>query len=306
MKLSRRPPPPDPEARRQALSRLQAASRRPAPQAGRSEDFDEFKAEDPEVIRGGWTPPIDLPDRLKGPLWTLSPRHVVVLAIILVVGLTWAAYSLLRTNPEPIPTTPGSLTTGSPVATPTQVPATPGAATPGAATPGTAISGTALPTQGSSSGAPGSPTTVVVHVAGKVRRPGLVRTPTGSRVADVLEAAGGALPGVDLTSVNLARQVTDGEQIVVGMPALAPVGTPTAGKSTGPVGTPGAPSATPVDLNTATLAQLDGLPGVGPVLAQRILDWRNEHGRFTSTDELQEVPGVGPKKFESLKPHVRV
>jgi competence protein ComEA len=144
---------------------------------------------------------------------------------------------------------------------------------------------------------------LVVDVAGKVRRPGLVRAPAGSRVADVLAAAGGALPGVDLTTLNLARQVTDGEQIVVGVPAVAPATTPSAGH---PVRTPGAPADTPVDLNTATLAQLDALPGVGPVLAQRILDWRNEHGRFTTTDELQEVPGVGPKKLESLKPHVRV
>jgi competence protein ComEA len=126
----------------------------------------------------------------------------------------------------------------------------------------------------------------------------------------VLEAAGGALPGVDLTTLNLARQVTDGEQIVVGVPALAPTGAPTGGQptagSTGAPRPPGATPTSPLDLNTATLAQLDALPGVGPVLAERIIAWRNEHSRFTSTDELQEVPGVGPKKFESLKPHVRV
>jgi competence protein ComEA len=108
---------------------------------------------------------------------------------------------------------------------------------------------------------------------------------------------------VDLTTLNLARQVTDGEQIVVGVPTSAPAGTPGPGQ---PARTPAAPADAPVDLNTATIAQLDSLPGVGPVLAQRILDWRTEHGRFTSTDELQEVPGVGPKKFESLKPHVRI
>ena len=276
MKLSRRPPPPDPEARRQSLSRLHAASH----------------PQDPEEVRGGWTPPAALPDRLKGPLWNLSPRHVVVLALVLLVGLTWAVIALFRTHPEPIPNPPSSLTSGSPVATPTM--------------------GT-TPLGPSSTGSPGKPATVVVHVAGKVRRPGLVRAPAGSRVADVLTAAGGALPGVDLTTLNLARQVTDGEQIVVGVPAIAPAGTPTAGTPTAgtptagqPAGTPGASADTPLDLNTATLAQLDGLPGVGPVLAQRILDWRNEHGRFTSADELQEVSGVGPKKFESLKPHVRV
>ncbi|TCM43524.1 comEA protein [Kribbella sp. VKM Ac-2568] len=143
---------------------------------------------------------------------------------------------------------------------------------------------------------------MVVHVAGKVRRPGLVRAKPGSRVADVLAMAGGALPGVDLTTLNLARPVTDGEQILVGVsgapqPSATQPGSPT---------TPGTTSGEPVNLNTATLAQLESLPGVGPVLAQRILDWRTEHGRFTSVDELQEVTGVGTKKFESLKPHVHV
>ena len=131
----------------------------------------------------------------------------------------------------------------------------------------------------------------------------MVRTTPGARVADVVAAAGGALPGVDLTSLNLARQVTDGEQILVGVPGSAPLppGTPS-----GAI-TPGTATASgQVDLNTATLAQLEELPGVGPVLAQRILDWRTEHGRFTSVDELQEVTGVGEKKFESLKAHVRV
>ncbi|WP_433020742.1 helix-hairpin-helix domain-containing protein [Kribbella sp. CA-294648] len=278
MKLSRRPPPPDPEARQQALSRLRAASHPP----------------DPDEVRGGWTPSPALPDRLKGPLWTLSPRHVVVLALVLLVGLAWAAYALLRTNPEPIPNSPSTLTSGSPVAIPT-----PGA-TPGGNGPGNGTGGPGAP---GGAGSPGKPATVVVHVAGKVRRPGLVRASTGSRVADVLAAAGGALPGVDLTTLNLARPVTDGEQIVVGVPGAAPPSSPAAGQ---PTGTPGTPASTPLDLNTATLAQLDSLPGVGPVLAQRILDWRTEHGRFTSPDELQEVPGVGPKKFESLKPHVRV
>lgn len=140
----------------------------------------------------------------------------------------------------------------------------------------------------------------MVHVAGKVRRPGLVRAKAGSRVADVVAAAGGALPGVDLTGLNLARQVTDGEQILVGVGGGPLAGTPS-------VVSPGASAGDrPLDLNTATLAQLEALPGVGPVLAQRILDWRTEHSRFTSVDELQEVTGVGAKKFDSLKPHVRV
>jgi competence protein ComEA len=114
--------------------------------------------------------------------------------------------------------------------------------------------------------------------------------------------AGGALPGVDLTTLNLARPVTDGEQILVGV-SSAPQPT---GTQPGSPTTPGTTPGEPLNLNTATLAQLDSLPGVGPVLAQRILDWRTEHGRFTSVDELQEVTGVGTKKFDSLKPHVHV
>lgn len=142
---------------------------------------------------------------------------------------------------------------------------------------------------------------VVVHVAGKVRRPGLVRAPTGSRVADVLTLAGGPLPGVDLTTLNLARQVTDGEQILVGLPGTSSTGAPGSTPSAG-----AAPAGAPVNLNTATLDELDALPGVGPVLAQRILDYRTQNGPFTTIDQLQEVPGVGPKKFESLKTHVRI
>ena len=148
-----------------------------------------------------------------------------------------------------------------------------------------------------------SATVVVVHVAGRVRRPGLVRAPVGSRVADVLTLAGGPLPGVDLTTLNLARQVTDGEQIIVGRPAGPSA---TAPPGTNPSSAPTQATAAPVNLNTATLDQLDALPGVGPVLAQRILDYRTQTGPFTTIDQLQEVPGVGPKKFDSLKSHVRI
>jgi competence protein ComEA len=140
----------------------------------------------------------------------------------------------------------------------------------------------------------------VVAVAGKVRRPGLVRLPPGARVADAIEAAGGLLPGTDLATVNLARKVADGELIVVGVPAPAP---PAAG-SAGPAG-PAAPG-DKVNLNTATLAQLDTLPGVGPVLAQRILGYRTNHGGFRSVTDLRQVDGIGDSRFEQLKDLVTV
>jgi competence protein ComEA len=136
---------------------------------------------------------------------------------------------------------------------------------------------------------------VVVDVAGRVRHPGLVTLPSGSRVADALRAAGGAKPGTDLTSLNLARKVVDGEQIVVGAPGAA------AETSTG------APAASnPVNLNTATAAELDQLPGVGPVLAQRIVDWRTAHGGFTAVSQLRQVTGIGDSKYADLQPLVRV
>jgi competence protein ComEA len=143
---------------------------------------------------------------------------------------------------------------------------------------------------------------LVVHVAGAVRRPGLVQLRAGSRVADAVAAAGGPVRNAELASVNLARPVVDGEQLVV----LARGQGPAVAAPPGPGGAAGTASTGPIDLNTATLEQLDTLPGVGPVLAQRILDWRSEHGRFGSTDELREVSGIGEATFADIKPLVRV
>ncbi|MEU4290276.1 ComEA family DNA-binding protein [Kribbella sp. NPDC026596] len=293
MKVFRRAPAPDPGARERALERLGARPPEHAP--------DEHLEERDEEVRGGWIPESVRPERLRDARWTLSPRHVVVLAAVLAIGLSWAAWSVFRTRPETLPDTrPSTAATGSPVAQPSSGSQSPAAA--GTTQPAGAQASPSQP--GQSTGIPGQPTgLVVVHVAGKVRRPGLVRAPTGSRVADVLALAGGPLPGVDLTTLNLARQVTDGEQIIVGQPnALPPASTPGATTSSAPTALPEAP----VNLNTATLDQLDALPGVGPVLAQRILDYRTQNGPFTTIDQLQEVPGVGPKKFDSLKPHVRL
>ncbi|GHJ52118.1 hypothetical protein Nm8I071_14250 [Nonomuraea sp. TT08I-71] len=149
---------------------------------------------------------------------------------------------------------------------------------------------------------------VVVALAGKVRRPGLVRLPAGARVADAIEAADGALPGVDVALLNPARKVTDGELILVGVGAppgqAAPPG-PATGRG-GPAAGGAAQGGGPVNLNTATLAQLDALPGVGPVLAQRILDHRDQHGGFRSVSDLRQVDGIGDARYEQLKDLVTV
>jgi len=159
----------------------------------------------------------------------------------------------------------------------------------------------ALSAPSSASGSPAA--IVVVDVVGKVRRPGVYRLRSESRVDDALRAAGGALPGVDLSSLNRARKLTDGEQIAVGVTGAPAAG----GPSAGPGGSAGpASGSAPVDLNTASLEQLDGLPGVGPVLAQRIVDWRTAHGRFASVDQLREVSGIGPSKFDDIRGLVTV
>ncbi|MFC9929449.1 helix-hairpin-helix domain-containing protein [Streptomyces sp. NPDC127190] len=156
-------------------------------------------------------------------------------------------------------------------------------------------------------GVTGAPVTpggqIVVDVSGKVRKPGIQRLPAGSRVADALRAAGGVRPGTDIAGLNRARFLVDGEQVAVGAPAAVPVPAgPPGGAATSPAGSG---PATPVSLNTATADQLDTLPGVGPVLARHILDYRTQHGGFRSVDELREVNGIGDRRFGDLRNLVR-
>ena len=158
---------------------------------------------------------------------------------------------------------------------------------------------------------------VIVSVVGLVHKPGLVTLAAGARIADALTAAGGALDGADLIGLNMARRVTDGEQIIVGITAAPgqPAGMgssiSSAAASAAPTDapSPAGKTATPgglVDLNAATTEQLDALPGIGPVTAAAIVAWRDANGRFTSVDQLGDVDGIGPARLEKLRVLVRV
>ncbi len=206
-------------------------------------------------------------------------RGARVLAVVAVLAVLIAALLAWRSRPRVDPVTPPSFEVAGPA----------DAVVEGAA---------ALPRESSAA------SEVLVAVAGKVRKPGLVRLPAGARVADALNAAGGAAPGVDVTMLNLARKVVDGELILVGVAPSPGVATGPAAPAAGPGAGPGAGA--PVNLNTATLADLDGLPGVGPVLAQRILDARTAQGGFAAVTDLRKVDGIGDARYEQLKDLVTV
>lgn len=194
----------------------------------------------------------------------LGPAHVAVVAVVAAIGLALTAWWVLRDDPGELAPAP---TTAAPLVTP------------------------------SSGAAPSTATEVVVDVAGKVRRPGIVVLEPGARVVDALEAAGGPRKGVELTGLNLARLLVDGEQIVVGVK-------PPPGVAASAAPSPGATATTLVNLNTATLAELEALSGVGPVTAQAIIDWRTDNGGFRSVEQLLEVDGIGEKTLADLAPHV--
>ncbi|MDV5145618.1 ComEA family DNA-binding protein [Streptomyces sp. SBC-4] len=221
--------------------------------------------------------------RERTPLWVqtrcgLEPRALAALTVILVVAAGLAGGYFWTGRPEQV-RAPEIVRAVSAAATP--------AASVARAGPGSE--------RGPGPGATGAK--VVVDVGGKVRRPGVLTLPAGSRVADALRVAGGAEPGADLTGINRARVLMDGEQVLVGLPGL-PVG------SSGPGSGAGGPGP-PLSLNAATVEQLDTLPGVGPVLARHIVDHRTEQGGFRSVAELREVNGIGERRFADLEPLVR-
>lgn len=174
--------------------------------------------------------------------------------------------------------------------------------------PGLARPRTAAPRAGPSPAPGPSGPVLVVHVAGLVRHPGVYRFDQGDRVVDAIQRAGGPRHGADLTSINLAALLTDAEQIVVvrqgsvpGAGAGSAAGAPGGGAVPGAAGSEGL-----VDLNTATLDQLETLPGVGEVLGQRIIDYREEHGPFGRIEDLQNVSGIGEKRFADLQSKITV
>lgn len=234
----------------------------------------------------------------------VAPRRLAVLAMIVVVAVAGLILG-------------GRVLIARASVHPQTVVATSRATKPTSAASGSA-SATSLGASGPVSTAVVStaPRQVVVQVVGQVRRPGVVTLRSGARVQDAVAAAGGALPSADLAAVNLARLLADGEQIQVPKPGQ--VMTTPAGNPGGPAG--GTGSSAPmtsalgagtaglgvINLNTADATALDALPGVGPVLAQRILDWRTRNGRFNNVDELGEVSGIGDKVLQRLRPHVSV
>jgi competence protein ComEA len=236
-----------------------------------------------------------VPDSVRGGRVGLGKGQAVVVLLLALLALGGAALVVLVSRPdvEPAPAlAPVAEASGTPVPEPGAVSVT--------ALPPTPATVPVAPAAGGSAD-------LVVHVAGEVARPGVFRLPPGSRVVDAIAAAGGAEEGVDLTPLNLARPLSDGEQVLVGVDPPPGGGSLAGVGGAGPVAPSDAGPGDPrVDLNTATAAQLEELPGVGPVLAGRIVAWREEHGRFTSTDELREVSGIGPKTYEALADLVRV
>ncbi|MDX3620075.1 ComEA family DNA-binding protein [Streptomyces europaeiscabiei] len=266
-------------------------------------------ADDSSVDReasGAWRERVGPAVRERLPLWLqvrcgIERKSVVALSVVLVVAAVFAAQHFWAGRTQPV-SAPEVVRAGAPGAS-GGPPASFGEPGNGRA----AVSGDSAGAVASTAGP-----SIVVDVGGKVRRPGIQRLPAGSRVADALRAAGGVRRGANTDGLNRARLLVDGEQVLVGspVPAPAPGAAPGAGAGgggaavTGGAVTGAAPT-TPVSLNAATADQLDTLPGVGPVLAQHIIDYRTRHGGFRSVEELREVTGIGDRRFADLRNLVR-
>lgn len=230
---------------------------------------------------GGWVHD-RLPPTLQGRV-RLTAGHLAVVAVLVAAGLGGTAWWAVRSDDRG---------TAVPAATWSD----PAKRRASASEPTALVT----PVADAAAASPTAQSEVVVDVAGKVRRPGIVTLPPGSRVVDAIEAAGGARPGVDLTQLNLARVLVDGEQIVVG---VSPPGGVAATAASSP-GTPSGTSGPMVNINAATQSELEELPGVGPVTAAAIIKWRSENGAFTAVDELLEVSGIGDATLAKIAPFV--
>jgi competence protein ComEA len=224
--------------------------------------------------------------------------HLGVVCGLLLLGLVLACLAVLRARPVALATPGVTMSPGAAVSTAPSGPSTTVGKTAGATGQTTGLT---VPPSASPSAA-----RIVVHVLGAVRRPGLVRLPEGSRVQDAIEAAGGLMPSADPAEINLAQPLGDGQQVFIGTKAHPSGEVRQTGAGGGATTAGGDDAGGQIDLNSATASQLDTLPGVGPVTAERIIAWRTEHRRFSRVEELQEVDGIGPKTYAQIAPHVRV
>lgn len=275
---------------------------------------DDLTADRAQAAREGASPDraarLALAVRERLPLWVqsrcaITPKALAALVVAFAVAVAFAVHHFWVARPEPVRVPPAARAPALPTPAPAPQPQV-AAPTPGGAPPTAA--GRLL----------------VVDVVGKVHRPGIHRLPQGARVADALRAAGGVLDGANTRGLNRARLLVDGEQIAVdvagaapgaagqgvgagaGAGAVAGAGT-SGGTASGSVGASGGTGAgaAPVSLNSATAEQLDSLPGVGPVLARHIIEYRTAHGGFTSVEQLREVNGIGDRRFADLRPLVQ-
>jgi competence protein ComEA len=244
---------------------------------------------DPDTSLSKWLPDTTKGDGATG--WRAAVRAdpgragVIALAAVGVIAVLVTVFTVIRDRPPPVAS--AKLPPVEMVSSASRKPAPPSADGP-----------------------------VVVSVVGLVHKPGLVTLAAGARIADALTAAGGALDGADLIGLNMARRVTDGEQIIVGItaapgqPAAMGSSISSAPATAAPTDAPSPAGKTPtpsglVDLNAATVEELDALPGIGPVTAAAIIAWRDANGRFTSVDQLGDVDGIGPARLEKLRDLVR-